>query len=361
MNPPAHDDGLGDELYDARLRRVLEHAPDAQLRPSARTRERILQAAHGSAVPAAPATQPPPWWRQLWAGAAPRARMPWNAALASVLVAVFVTALWQREPVPDARLEGDAPVASAPLHVPPSAPAAPAEPATPMAAPPARTPMTAAVPSAPEATAPQRRPPPTAAPAPAEQARARAPAVAAAPSAPMPAPAPGAPTPAPAPASAASEAATDLPRAHAQPMERMTAQSQAASPLQRAQPKAGAGPTDTHAGGAPPFDALVRWSRLTVQRDTLSAQIPRGQAGGLPALIDSAARAATLPAPAPAEAADLRLVLEHEGTPLAVLELAGDALRYTPAGGAPLGGRPDAATMQALRGLLEQHLAPQPR
>ncbi len=79
-----------------------------------------------TASPAANSASAAPWWRRLFGGGGePRARMPWNAAFATVLVAGFVAVLWHREPVPDARLDGEARVgratAQAPVPVAPPA------------------------------------------------------------------------------------------------------------------------------------------------------------------------------------------------------------------------------------------------
>lgn len=155
------------ELRDARLQRALASAPDADLRPEARTREAVRQAAMaavgGAAVrEAAPVQRPaqtnspknaPTGWRRLWsalwpsAGTAGSARhMPWNAALATVLLASLVTLLWREQDIPGAEpgLE----------HAGQPAPAAPAAPAAaPMAAAPP-TPGVATQPSLEVATRP---------------------------------------------------------------------------------------------------------------------------------------------------------------------------------------------------------------
>ncbi len=99
---------------------------------------------------------------------------------------------------------------------------------------------------------------------------------------------------------------------------------------------------------APSFAALAQWNRLSAP----GVQIPRDQEEGLPALVDSAVRAAGTPGPMLAAPVDLRIVLERDGTPLAVLELAGNEVRYTPAGGAPFTGMPPQPTLRALRDLL---------
>lgn len=79
------------QLRDARLREALEQAPDASMRPPARTREAIHAAAHAALQPA---------WRRWWASSGQRTG--WSAAFATVLLAGFVTLLWRGEDVPQA-------------------------------------------------------------------------------------------------------------------------------------------------------------------------------------------------------------------------------------------------------------------
>ena len=115
-------------LRDARLARALEHAPDTlePNQPASALRDAILRAAHEAVAvpPPHPAARFGGWaalgsvWNR-WMGG----RMPWNAALATVLLAGFITLLWREEPVPPAQT--DLPIPSA------TAPAAPAEPAVP--------------------------------------------------------------------------------------------------------------------------------------------------------------------------------------------------------------------------------------
>ncbi|MES3002046.1 MAG: hypothetical protein V4787_15250 [Pseudomonadota bacterium] len=87
------------DLRDARFRKALEHAPDADLRPGEAVRRQILARARDAVREARPA----PWWRALWAPAGQR--MPWNAALATIAVASLITVLWHDRQVPDARPE----------------------------------------------------------------------------------------------------------------------------------------------------------------------------------------------------------------------------------------------------------------
>lgn len=110
-------------LRDARLARALEHAPDAHLRPDATTRAAVLAAARKAVEPAGTEVPKQGGWRS-WFGASRggRARMPWNAALASLLVAGFVTLLWRGEPVPEARIDSEQAGPATRAEVQPAAP-----------------------------------------------------------------------------------------------------------------------------------------------------------------------------------------------------------------------------------------------
>jgi len=110
-NEPLHDDAL---------RKALAQAPDRGTLPDWRVRQAILDHAH-DAISASEelltaSRERAPWWRLAWwrdkvglSGAT-----PWNAALASLMVAVLVTLIWQREPVPGARPDDEAALTSAP-------------------------------------------------------------------------------------------------------------------------------------------------------------------------------------------------------------------------------------------------------
>ena len=87
-------------LRDARLKKALDSAPDADVRPDAQTRQSILAGAHGAVAPA-PAK---PWWQKLWQSAGHQ-RAPWNAAFATIVLASLVTVLWYDREVPGARPE----------------------------------------------------------------------------------------------------------------------------------------------------------------------------------------------------------------------------------------------------------------
>ena len=129
------------ELRDARLKKALEAAPDADVRPAPSVAQAILTAARNVLPTAVPKKAPTRWWLLLWQSMG-QPRSPWGAAFATVLVAVLVTVMWVREPIPDAR-----PIA------PPASPVTPAtdEPngAPPSAAAPAPAPAVAPAPVAP--------------------------------------------------------------------------------------------------------------------------------------------------------------------------------------------------------------------
>jgi hypothetical protein len=374
-----------------------------------------------------------PWWRRLFGGGGTGARMPWNAAFATVLVATFVAVLWHREPVPDAQLDGEARVGGAAAPAPaqsvpqsPSpaivAPQAPPAPAAPAAEPPAASARDSskdavdsrAADAVRRAPAPSNRqtapapeinrkpvespPPPLPPPAPAA---APAPVVPASP--PAPAPAPGIAEPsarareinesesggrekrsayaagAPAPASVAPPSTADLERSPSAPAAAPAAPA-AAAPARReladSPPALAAqGNADAAASGAlrqqapsraiaaaktarpspdaPAFSALDRWTSFNFTRAGLGGRHARGDIEGLAALVNTVARSATAadaPLAAPVEA---RLELYRGGAMLAVLEIAGDQVRWTPQpGGTASVGTPPAQTLDALRTLL---------
>ena len=112
-----------DEFDDPVLRRALQNAPDAAVAPDWRIRRTIQQRAREAVEPRdediSLAPMVPLWKRVLGIGGeSGRSRMPWNAAFATVLVGVIVTALWQHEPVhepvPEARLDSEAKSSAAP-------------------------------------------------------------------------------------------------------------------------------------------------------------------------------------------------------------------------------------------------------
>ncbi|WP_285414159.1 hypothetical protein [Variovorax sp. efr-133-TYG-130] len=383
------------DLRDPALRRALDHAPDSDATPDPRTRDAILKMAHNLAatVPAAKnaaanSASAAPWWRRVFGGGGePRSRMPWNAAFATVLLATFVTVLWHREPVPDAQLDGEARVAgaAAPAAAPPAP--APAQPAA-EAAPPAEPPLAAA-------PAPRPASPPSAAAkkAPAaeqKQAQARRDAGADAvrrPAPPLqaaPAPAPVAPAPASPSAAVAGQAApsrsdeqreerleNERRRAYAAeapapaaapapaiapppPPQGDNASADASGALQRAPaPRAAVPKSVLRAEGPAGFTALDRWTSFSFTGSGAEVRHARGDIEGLPALVGTVARSATAPGEALAAPVEARLSLYRGSTLVAVLEIAGGQVRWTPQpGGTALVGTPPAQALDALRALL---------
>ncbi len=443
-----------DDLRDARLRRALEHAPDNEALPEARTREAILKMAHNLAAATPPAATVPaaqPWWRRLFGGGEARARMPWNAAFATLLVVGFVTVLWRQEPVPDARLDGEARVGGTVAEAPPAPREAPA--VVPEARPEAAAPVAPAAPSgaaaeaagnadtvrrpsapaaaAPRAPAPQaeRRQAPAepiaksresaslerAAPVPATPPPAAAvapppPEVAAAPVAPVPpppaavAPPPAAVAPpppsAPAPVIAAAPPAPGAapPVADAAPGAAPLAAEQsykkseserasvrgAASALQSVPPALAHAPQPSAAAPsaqlsqaesaahpppsrarlagapapaaerAPSFAALDRWTAWSAAGDT-SPRHGRADIEAFPALLGAVARSAIQPEAALAAPVEARIALYRGRTVVAVLEIAGDQVRWSPQPGASAFiGTPPAQALASLRAALER-------
>lgn len=353
------------QLRDARLRRALEAAPDAQAQPPQATRDAVRAAA----VQAVRKPRPLPWWKRLFAGGGDR--MPWNAALATVAVATLVTVLWQGREVPDLRegpaygVPAEAPGAGA--SAPAASPAAAASSAP--AAPPAQQDTAAAASKAKQARGPaelrQRKaepPPPVilrgqGAPEPAIQdkavAREEAPVAAAAP-APAPAPAPAA-EPAPAPPVAAAPRAT-APAAAAAPRPAAPA-APAAPAMQREQATALAAQrarAESAARSAQPESPRLsaaadwrQWSQVRIALDGRAAVLERDQAMGLANLVEQLVPAAG-DAPV-AHQLPLRLEFRHQGAVLAVLEADEFQMRWSARGQAPRGGPSDPAQLQALQ------------
>lgn len=313
------------ELRDARLRKALDAAPDAQLQPHARTREAIRAAAHGAVQPA---------WKRWWPRAvasSPR----WAGAFATVVVATLVVVMWEGREVPGARPDAErvaqAPVPAsqpAPPAVQSEAPAAAAPPAMPAPAPapraaPAPAPARKDAGRAATATKGARSAPPLAevqrreraasrdakapvladeAPAAAE-ALARAPAQAPAPDAARPfAAAPASPAATPAPAPAAGSAAPSA-----------LAQRQPEPPAVRSAP------------------AGLPWSQVRIEAAGEAVVVAREQAGQLPALVTSLLGSPTEEAEL-GTAGWLRLELGQGDEAAGVLEMVGERWRWTPMG-----------------------------
>ncbi|MBT2301568.1 hypothetical protein J7E70_13965 [Variovorax paradoxus] len=354
------------DLQDDALRRALAHAPDHTAAPHWRLRKAILERAHDAVAPF-PATrmQEPetrPWWQRL-AGLGGGSRMPWNAAFATVLVATLVTVLWQREPVPGARPDGEARVAAQAPAV--SAPPAPTEPAPP----PESAPVPSSEPAAPvlEAPAAAAAPPALARPQ-ADEAESRKKETRQAPAAQSAPPVPAAPVvPAePSADAAARPAPRDSLAARARREEEAAAKQGVAPP---ASPPAGpAAPGDaagaaravrpaspnvrTEATEPPTFAALSQWNRITIaQRGGASRSLSRAEALDLNALLGSAAITAVGGQPL-ASTPEWRISLERNGEVLAVFEVARGQVRWREGRAPPATGAPSAPALAALNEVL---------
>ncbi len=320
------------QLRDARLKKALDSAPDAQMTPQVPTRQSILAQARAAVAP-----EPEGLWHRLWSGSGGQ-RMPWNAAFVTLAIASVVTLLWHDREVPDARTEADqaasrqpqpsaagpTPRASAPMvtATAPPAPPAPPTPATPAArvAPPApaASPLAAAKASRPDAQATAElskgtqdvaRPAEPAVQAPRERRAETEPLRDQAAGASMAAPAPAAPS---APSMSRSAA----------PAARMSV------PL-----------AATAVDGA---------THLRVTLDGRVVEAPVERRSRLAQLLARAVREARGAEPFD-ESADTRIELRRDGVVLGVLELAGAHWKWTASGASAAVGRQDDALMQALR------------
>ena len=321
------------DLRDARLRKALDCAPDAELRPDPRVRRDILAKAHEAVAPQRAA----PWWQKLWQDAGSRSG-PWNAAFATIVLASLITVLWYDREVPDARPE--AVTASAPVQSPAAAPPASVAPAVP---PTPQTPPVAAKALAP-ATAQQPRKSATAQPKPpAEVAQDAA-------TASPPLPAPERLRDAPAARRADSgPVREEAPRALAKSAAPQAEESRAAAGLAAA-PAATAPPARMATQLRPsPLDGVTRLSGTAQGR---AVDLPLEQPSQLAELLARVIRDARSPELLAAPV-DTRIELRRQGELAGVLELAGHQARWTAwRNGAETGAatvRPDAAVLRALR------------
>lgn len=309
------------DLRDARLRRALEAAPDADLRPLPRTREAIRAAAQSAVTP---------WWRR-WRPAA-GGGVPWSAALATVVLATLVTVLWQREEVPglqDVRIPSERASESAPAR---KASPPPVVPATVTTVPPAP-------PEPPTAPAAATRPPAVrgvAGPQANVEVEAR----------PSVADAAGARPPVTQSAAAPPARSEDL--ARAAPM------SQAAESTAKSAPRALAAPPPAPA--AAPMGAArdVRsgpatgWTELTIEGR--EGRFSRASQPALQAAVESVLASPGTPVPRqPAAEGALRLVLMQGALHLGVLEWTGEAWLWRPGAGEVVRLQAAPAAAQALR------------
>ena len=99
-----------------------------------------------------------------------------------------------------------------------------------------------------------------------------------------------------------------------------------------------------------PFSALERWTSFSAGA---GARRARGEVEGLAALVGTVARSAHTPDASLDAPVDARLSLYRGETLVAVLEIAGDQVRWTPQpGGGAWVGTPPAPALAALRSLL---------
>lgn len=112
--------------------------------------------------------------------------------------------------------------------------------------------------------------------------------------------------------------------------------------------------TASPAEGTAAFSALDQWTSLNATRAGQSVRHARGDTEGLAALVNTLARSATAPGAELAAPIEVRLELYRGATLLAVLEIAGDQVRWTPQGtaaGASVG-TPPAQALAELKALL---------
>ena len=307
-------------LRDARFQKALAEAPDADARPAPAVAQTIRAAARNALAPAAKPV-PRPWWQRLWHSTG-QPRAPWGAAFATMLLAVLVTVLWVREPIPDAR-----------PPVPMPAPAPANGPATKTL--PANTRAGQAVPTKP---APARREPAPQAMADAAETTMRQPA--------WPVPAP------PVQELAGNEAVAakgEEAQTHAA-LPAVTAPT-AAAPLasaRRAQPNQAA-------------SGLESWTRLQVQVDGRSSTLDRAQGQSLFAHLQALAqRLVQVPGDAfavPAGEPALRLTVLSQDQMLAVLHLWDGVALWQRQGQVDQQAELEPAELQALLLLARQALA----
>ncbi|MGR4869052.1 hypothetical protein ACIPRI_09330 [Variovorax sp. LARHSF232] len=315
-------------LHDEAMRKALAQAPDRAVLPDWRVRQAILDHAHDAVSASeellAASRERAPWWRPAWWRdklGAPRA-MPWNAAFATVLLGVMVTVMWQREPVPGARLDEQPAAAPPTASVEQQAPTVKEEARAPEAPAP-RAPVPVEVPR----SAPEPAPAPT--PAPATVAPPPPPDVAAPPAAPAP---------------AASDALA--------PRERSAPAAPQAAPSTESNRAAAA--TGARPAPAPDFGALSRWTELRLANVAGEVRtVSRADAGELSQLLSSAAIVAAGGPPLRA-LPEWRVALERKGEVLAVLEVGRSQVRWTEGKAPPVTGTPSPEALEALRAALRQ-------
>ncbi|ATA57954.1 hypothetical protein CKY39_28435 [Variovorax boronicumulans] len=103
------------------------------------------------------------------------------------------------------------------------------------------------------------------------------------------------------------------------------------------------------------FTALDRWTALDITRAGTTTRQARGDTEGLAALLNTVARAAAVAGGELGAPVEARIELRRDGALLAVLEIAGDQVRWTPQpGGTASIGTPPAQALEALRTALSR-------
>lgn len=103
------------------------------------------------------------------------------------------------------------------------------------------------------------------------------------------------------------------------------------------------------------FTALDRWTSLDITRAGATMRQARGDTESLAALVNTVARAATVSGGEWVAPVEARIELRRDGALLAVLEIAGDQVRWTPQPGGPASiGAPPAPALEALRTALSR-------
>jgi Meckel syndrome type 1 protein len=327
------------QMRDPRLQRALGAAPDADAVPSDATRRTIREAARDALLRKAARA---PWWRR-WLGE-PRERMPWNAAFATVLVAVLVGLLWHEQEVPGVRPESE-PTKGAKE----AGKEAPKEVAK-------ETPKEAAQPAAAADAAPPIRrenPPPPPKPAPPQKAARQAGNAPRTQAPPQPA---AAPAPAPERESRRAERAEPLaqraPNAPmpgaAPPAELRDNKATRDSAAADSKPSMAAG---ARAARSEAFAAPRAWTAMRVHSDERTRTLARDEAPRLSQSVQAAVNAAMTADAFEPQGTVLRIELLREDRAITVVEIAGDRVRVsdTAQGASPRTGRIDAQQADALR------------
>lgn len=321
-------------LRDARLNKALEFAPDQAQAPAKSVGDAIQFEALRALQPmvAKPPMKPPPGhWARIKAWWLPADHMPWNAALASLLLASLVTLVWRGEDTPGAEPEAPPapPVAAAPSATPTPEPA----PAEPKSAPRPRADAARESPTAPVVRA---RPPVT---ADAAVADAASPAQFQA-QVPVPAAPPAVVTP-PITSSTPAEAVANAPQPSAL---RAAPAAKTGQSLARAESSGALASPKTGA-------AAEAWTALRITPAGAASGVLRSPSPAWVGLVRRLLAVAVTPAALEGEPT-LEIELLQGDVPLGRLALAGPWVRWTPTGGTSRTGQADAALLRELGALV---------